>query len=220
VQYVGTNYGQDISNKLQNKLTVTLAEPLHAAEVLRRHGIREQMVRAGQANIQAAQRAQETVMQAEIATGTGVDTPMRLAIIQNEIAQGEFAANVDVQIELTDSEKTLFSNDWRTHRERNTTLIKHRGQAFLLIQGQCTQMLQDKLKQDIDWTTVSSSYDPLTLYRLIEKTVLAQTEDQYPFATLSTIRNSRSTHSSRKACPTLSGMNASTPRLMLENQLA
>jgi hypothetical protein len=40
------------------------------------------------------------------------------------------------------------------------------------------------MKQDTDWNTVSTSYDPLTLYRLIEKTVLAQTEDQYPFATV------------------------------------
>jgi hypothetical protein len=40
------------------------------------------------------------------------------------------------------------------------------------------------MKQDTDWTTVSTSYDPLTLFRLIEKTVLAQTEDQYPFATV------------------------------------
>jgi hypothetical protein len=40
------------------------------------------------------------------------------------------------------------------------------------------------MKQDIDWTTVLISYDPLTLYRLIEKTALAQTEDQYPFATV------------------------------------
>jgi hypothetical protein len=28
------------------------------------------------------------------------------------------------------------------------------------------------------------SYDPLTLYRLIERTVLAQTEDRYPFSTV------------------------------------
>jgi hypothetical protein len=45
-------------------------------------------------------------------------------------------------------------------------------------------MLQDKMKQDAEWMNVSTSYDPLTLYRLIEKTVLAQTEDQYPFATV------------------------------------
>ena len=45
-------------------------------------------------------------------------------------------------------------------------------------------MLKDKMKQDADWNLVSVSYDPLTLYRLIEKTVLAQTEDQCPFATV------------------------------------
>ena len=39
------------------------------------------------------------------------------------------------------------------------------------------------MKQDTEWNVVSTSYDPLTLYRLTEKTVLGQNEDQYPFAT-------------------------------------
>jgi hypothetical protein len=38
------------------------------------------------------------------------------------------------------------------------------------------------MKQDPGFIAVSTSYDPLLLYRLIEKTILAQTEDQYPFA--------------------------------------
>jgi hypothetical protein len=113
-----------------------------------------------------------------------MDAPMKLAILQNEIAQGEFAASIEVPVVLTDSEKTQFSNDWRTFRERNTSMIKHRGQDFSLIQGQCTQFLQDNMKQDTDWNTMSISYDPLTLYRFIERTVLAQTEDQYPFSTV------------------------------------
>ena len=37
VQYVGTNYGQDMSKELQNKLTVNLVEPVHAPEVIARH---------------------------------------------------------------------------------------------------------------------------------------------------------------------------------------
>ena len=53
-----------------------------------------------------------------------------------------------------------------------------------MILGQYSQLLKDKTKQDADWPVVSVSYDPLTLYRLIEKTILAQTEDQYPFATV------------------------------------
>jgi hypothetical protein len=39
VQFVGTNYGQDISNDLQNKIPVTLSEPVHTPEVLARHAI-------------------------------------------------------------------------------------------------------------------------------------------------------------------------------------
>ena len=54
VQYVGTNYGQDISNELQNKLTVKLVEPVHAPEVIARHIIRERMIRTGQSNIKTA----------------------------------------------------------------------------------------------------------------------------------------------------------------------
>ena len=37
VQFVGTNYGQDISNELQNKIPVTLPKPVHTPEVLARH---------------------------------------------------------------------------------------------------------------------------------------------------------------------------------------
>jgi ribosomal protein L15 len=184
VQYVGTNYGQDISNELQNKITVTIDEPEHTTEVLRRHGVREQMIRTGQANIQQARTAQQAILQRAVTANVDLDAPMKLAVLQNEIAQGEFTANMDVPVELTDSEKTQYSNEWRTYRERKANMTKHRGQAFSLIQGQCTQLLQDKMKQDTDWSAVSTSYDPLTLYRLIEKTVLAQTEDQYPFATV------------------------------------
>jgi hypothetical protein len=184
VQYVGTNYVQDINNELQNKVWVVLTEPLQTDDVLARHSVREVMIRNGQLNIQQARQAQENILKASVQAVTDMDAPMKLAIIQNEIAQGKFAASIEVPVVLTDSGKTQFSNDWRTFRERNTSLIKHWGQAFSLIQGQFTQLLQDKMKQDTDWNTVSISYDPLTLYRLIERTVLAQTEDQYPFATV------------------------------------
>ena len=40
------------------------------------------------------------------------------------------------------------------------------------------------MNQDTAWNATSTSYDPLVLIQLIEKTVLAQTEDQYPFATV------------------------------------
>jgi hypothetical protein len=164
VQYVGTNYGQDINKELHNKVWVVLTEPVHTDDVFARHIVSEVMIQNGQLNIQQARQAQETILKAAVQAGADMDAPMKLAILQNVIAQGGFAASIEVPVELTDSDKTQFSNDWRTIRERNTNLIKHRGQAFSLIQGQCTQLLQDKIKQDKDCTTVSILYDPLTLY--------------------------------------------------------
>jgi hypothetical protein len=40
------------------------------------------------------------------------------------------------------------------------------------------------MKQDTSWTTVSASYNPLELYRLIKQVVLKQTKNQYPFTTV------------------------------------
>ena len=168
VQYVGTTYGQDISNELQNKVAVTLPEPTHTTAVLERHAIREQMIRTGQENLQQARRAQQFILEAAVTAAVDPEAPMKLAILNNEIAQADFELNQDVPVEMSESEKTQYSNEWRTYRERNANLSKHRGQAFSLILGQCTQLLQDKMKQDTDWTTVSTSYDPLSLFRLIE----------------------------------------------------
>jgi hypothetical protein len=131
VQYVGITYGQDISNELQNKKTVTIPEPSHMQAVLIR-------------------KAQRAIRQAAVTEGTDPTVPMSLAILENEIAEGDFEAQEDVPIILTDSDKTQHSNEWRTYRERNENLLKHRGQAFSLILGQCTQLLQDRMKQDND----------------------------------------------------------------------
>jgi hypothetical protein len=106
-----------------------------------------------------------------------MDAPMKLAILQKEITQDVFTKNIEVPLELTESEKNQFSNEWWTYQERNANLVKYKCQTFSLFQGQCTQLLHEKIKQDPDWIKFSTSYDPLTLYRLIERTVLAQTND-------------------------------------------
>ena len=40
------------------------------------------------------------------------------------------------------------------------------------------------MNQDAEWNVVRTSYEPLNLYRLIEKTVLGQIDYQNPFATV------------------------------------
>ncbi len=144
VQYYGTNYGQDICNELQNKLTVTLAQPVHTPAVLTRLTTRELMIHTGQLVRQQARLAQRTILEAAVTTAADPEAPMKIAILNNAIAEGDFQQNVEVNIEMLDSEKTQYNNERRSYRERNAQLLKHRGQAFSLILGQCTQLFQDK----------------------------------------------------------------------------
>jgi hypothetical protein len=99
---------------LQNKVWVVITNPLQTGNVLAIHSVREVMIRNGQLNIHQARQAQEAILKAAVQAGTDMDAPMRLAILQNEISQGEFATSIEVPVVLTDSEKTQFSNDWRT----------------------------------------------------------------------------------------------------------
>jgi hypothetical protein len=95
VQYVGTTYGQDINNELQNKISVEIIEPVHSAEVLMKYGLREAMIRSGQRNIQRARQAQEKILEAAV-LAKDPDAPMKLAILQNEISQGDFSSSNEV----------------------------------------------------------------------------------------------------------------------------
>ena len=130
VQYVGTSYGHDISKELQNKIAVVLPEPEYELEILMRHGARETMVRNGQANLRAARELQRASLHTMMDAGNApADTLFKLAVVENEIAQGDFDAMSPVSMVLTDAEKTANRNAWRSYRERNTNLLKHRGKA-------------------------------------------------------------------------------------------
>jgi len=75
-------------------------------------------------------------------------------------------------------------NKWRSQCETTEGLKKSRGKAYLLLLGQCTQVLVDKMKQDTTWVMVSELFDPIMLFKLIEKFVLKQSDNQYKTAVL------------------------------------
>jgi hypothetical protein len=118
---VGTTYAQDICNELQNKATVILDQPQHTAFVLQRNTAQEAVIRAGQLNIQSARRLREVLLQVVVVAAVDPDAPMELALLQNEIAFGDLEVNEPVPIQLTDSEKTLDNNAWRTYYTKSAT---------------------------------------------------------------------------------------------------
>ena len=105
-QYVGTTYGQDIRNDLENKTPINFTEPNHSAAVLVRHAALEEVTRAGQNNLKVARRSQVPVLEAAVTAGIDADAPMKLSMLQNYIAQADFEMAQDVPIKMNDYEKT------------------------------------------------------------------------------------------------------------------
>ena len=104
--------------------------------------------------------------------------------IVDQILRCKIELKDEVEMKLMDDEKMARYNVWRTHDEVTDGLSKSRGKIYSLLLGQCTQVLVDKMKQDVDWTMVSDSFDPIALFKLIEKFVLKQSDNQYRTAVL------------------------------------
>jgi hypothetical protein len=73
---------------------------VHTDDVVLKHSLRETMIRNGHMNIQRARKSQETILEAAVQVELDMEAPMKLALLQNEIAQGEVSANVEVPIVL------------------------------------------------------------------------------------------------------------------------
>ncbi len=110
--------------------------------------------------------------------------PVKVATASNNLEDLKYEMEQEVPYKLTSEEAMEYSNEMKAHSVQVATLEKHHGQMYSLILGQCTQLLQDKMKQEKAWAQESVSYKPLDLYQLIESVVLKQTEDQYPIAAL------------------------------------
>ena len=88
------------------------------------------MIKTGQSKNQTEGETQKIILEAAVTVGIDDAATMKLSILENNIAQGDYKENVDVPIFMTESEKTQLSNEWHIYRERNAQFTNHRGQGF------------------------------------------------------------------------------------------
>ena len=144
-QYIGAKYGEDIANELQNKTKVVIPTPAYASATLTRHALRIALVRSQQTTMSIARLASRTSLEEEMnRTPNHRNLVTELAMLNNAIVLGNFKAAQDVPLELTDQERLDYSNECRNQSRRSATLDTHRGHAYSLILGQCTQLLHGR----------------------------------------------------------------------------
>ena len=88
VHHFSTKYVQDIRNELNRKIKVNLVTPVQSTEVLARHATQEELVHTGQSKLQAARKAQASMLRAAAtADPSDAELTMKIKILDNEIAK-------------------------------------------------------------------------------------------------------------------------------------
>ena len=170
IRYVGTKYGEDISSELEHCVPTANTPPQHTAEVLQKHAAKVTLKRSQQNALLGAHQTMAANLQAELAANPDPARTLELVQINNTIAQLQHDLAMDIPIKPDDEEKVEHDARVKTHNKEVSDLKVNRGKVYMLIMGQCTQRLQDKLKQDISWPTVDSTpKNPIDLLNLIER---------------------------------------------------
>jgi hypothetical protein len=68
----------------------------------------------------------------------------------DQILHCEIKLKDEVEMKLTDDKKMAHNNVWQSHSKVTAGLKKSRGKIYSRLLGQCTQVLIDKMKQDVD----------------------------------------------------------------------
>jgi hypothetical protein len=182
---IGTKYGDDAVQEWISRTQTVLPEPLHLQFILARHVERVKATRDWLSLKLTNLRDERGDIGVEMtANPTDRGLKKELRKINDDTAKKEIKLKDEVKMKLTDNEKTAHSNERRTCREMINHLKTSRGKVYLLLLGQCTRVLINKMKQDNDWVTISTSFNPSLLLKLIEKFVLKQSNNQYSTAVL------------------------------------
>ena len=183
--HVGATMGIDICTELTNRARIVIPAPTHTPEVLAKHNARELIVRASEARKLATNEVKMRRIEAVIAGDpTNTDALDERDALQSEMDLNALEAGEEVPMKLNEDKKIAYQLLWKAYREREQKSILHQGQAYSLIMRQCTTGLVEKMKYDAGWTNISTGRDPLKLLDAIDRAVLAQNDDTYPFATV------------------------------------
>ncbi len=130
--YIGNNYGNEAAQEWTSGKKITLSEPAYSQAIQNRHAARVKATREQIELRLKSPRAEKAAIEAEITQApTDPGLLKELREVDDQIARGDIKLNDEVDMKLTDDERTAHSNTWRTHQETTESLKKKQGKDLL-----------------------------------------------------------------------------------------
>jgi len=116
--YIGTKYGDEAAQEWTSGKKITLSVPAYSQAIRDRHAARVKATREQIELRLKSLRAGKTAIEAKISQAlTDRGLLKELREVDDQTARGDIKLNDEVEMKLTDDEKTAHSNTWRTHQE-------------------------------------------------------------------------------------------------------
>ena len=193
--HCGTVLGEDIANEMRLGSKVVIAQPQYTQEQQDKHDDSQKKRRSRLERVKTAVEKKLDNKTAIVTKGKTrqatqeekdavEDAEIEVAQLTAQIEEIQDQIDEDLPIQLVGSDKMVYDSAWKVYQERLSKLESGRGKAFNKIAGQCEKPLLEAMKSHSEHDSVMASSDPLRLKALIEKTILDQAQDTYPFATV------------------------------------
>ena len=193
--HCGATMGTDIQTELHTGKEFVIPRPEYSQQQKDAHQASETKRKAQQARILAAYDSKKKRLEALVKAGStrqaaeedvlaGEAAQVELAGMLNEIDNIQDEIDTDKDIELKGQELEEWKAEWKAYQDRKIKLEQARGKAFAKLKGQCTKNLLEELKSDADYDNVMASNNALELRALMEKVIMGQSDDTYPFAVI------------------------------------
>jgi hypothetical protein len=128
-QHLGTMYGPDIANELENRRILTIPMPVHSQATLNDHIAATARRDAQHIKLTTARRRKHTALRTKAAQDN-TDAIMDLANLEIEMEEADRLATLPLKVQPEGNERTMHNNAWKTYQERDSKLQLCRGKAF------------------------------------------------------------------------------------------
>ena len=92
-----------------------------------------------------------------------IDAMIQMAEYETQKENAEFDKKKSTSDVLDSDQRKDWDGQWKTYNYQKSTLDKHRGNTYSLLEGQCLQTMKDQLIHDPVWDAVQKEGKPLYL---------------------------------------------------------
>ena len=156
--------------ELQTRTLMVIPEPTHSEEILDTKMCKVQLRNIAHARLRESRNKVLEFLAADAAINN-LDAALKIPDLQNIIEKADLEIQEPLQSILTRNVSSKHNTKMWSYQDRTLYLLKHRGNSFSIIRGQCQKVVIDKMKFDPDWE-ILEQYGYTLLIQVVETNVL------------------------------------------------